>query len=196
MNIYNTPYTYLIGWSNQSKYYYGVRYANKSNPDDDLWKSYFTSSHYVAEHRKLYGEPDIIQIRKTFDDAQQALDWEDKVLKRLDVMHRPDFFNKSNNKYFVWDDDVRSKLSKAHMGKKLTEEHKAKISKWQKTKTIDAEYRKKISDTKTGVPRSPEARKAISLGQQKREKIKCPHCEVRGFNGNMYRWHFDNCKQK
>jgi hypothetical protein len=34
MNIYNTPYTYLIGWSNQNKYYYGVRYAKDCHPND------------------------------------------------------------------------------------------------------------------------------------------------------------------
>jgi len=29
-------YTYLIGWSKLKKYYYGVRFAKKSNPKD-LW---------------------------------------------------------------------------------------------------------------------------------------------------------------
>lgn len=31
-------YTYLIGWSSHNKFYYGVRYAKGSNPNE-LWKS-------------------------------------------------------------------------------------------------------------------------------------------------------------
>jgi hypothetical protein len=63
MNIY-IPYTYVIGWSSLQKYYYGVRYAKNCNPLD-LWVSYFTSSKRVAHYREKFGEPDIIQIRKT-----------------------------------------------------------------------------------------------------------------------------------
>ncbi len=65
MSIY-IPYTYIIGWSLYNKYYYGVRYAKNCNPND-LWKTYFTSSKYVKEFRNNHGEPDIIQVRKTFE---------------------------------------------------------------------------------------------------------------------------------
>ncbi|MFA6198816.1 MAG: hypothetical protein WC679_00165 [Bacteroidales bacterium] len=60
------PYTYLIGWSTMNKFYYGVQYNKKANPDD-LWKSYFTSSKIVQQFRKEFGEPDIIQFRKVFE---------------------------------------------------------------------------------------------------------------------------------
>jgi len=89
MNIY-TPYTYLIGWSDQQKYYYGVRYKNNCNPSD-LWVTYFTSSKHVKIFREHYGEPDIIEIRKTFVDKKTALLWEQKVLKKLKI--------KTNNKW-------------------------------------------------------------------------------------------------
>ena len=69
MIIY-TPYTYLIGWSHLNTYYYGVRFANNNkdiaNPDE-LWVTYFTSSKYVSEFRELNGEPDIVEVRKTFN---------------------------------------------------------------------------------------------------------------------------------
>ena len=64
------PYTYLIGWSKIKKYYYGVRYKIGCQPDD-LWKKYFTSSYFVKCMRETFGEPDIIQIRKVFDDIEQ-----------------------------------------------------------------------------------------------------------------------------
>ena len=70
-------YTYLIGWSHCNKWYYGVKYSKNSNPDE-LWKTYFTSSEYVTEFRELNGEPDVILIRKQFDDPQKARLWEHK----------------------------------------------------------------------------------------------------------------------
>jgi hypothetical protein len=128
MNIYNKSYTYLIGWSNQNKYYYGVRYANKTNPDDDLWNSYFTSSKYVAEHRKLHGEPDIIQIRKRFDDAESAIEWETKVLTRLKISKRNDFLNKNIGGAVIFTDEIRQKLVEYATGKRTTAEISAKKS--------------------------------------------------------------------
>lgn len=62
-NIY-PPYTYLIGWSEHNLWYYGVRYANSTIPENDLWVKYFSSSKYVKDIRKEFGEPDVIQIRK------------------------------------------------------------------------------------------------------------------------------------
>lgn len=85
-------YTYLIGWSKHNKFYYGVRYAKNCHPND-LWKTYFTSSKYVAEFRKEHGEPDIIQIRKTFNDPKFARIWEHKVIKRSNIIRKSNFLN-------------------------------------------------------------------------------------------------------
>lgn len=90
----SSPYTYLIGWSTHNKWYYGVRHAADCNPNE-LWKTYFTSSKHVKEFRKQFGEPDVIEIRKTFVDGNAAKLWECKVLKRMQVPYRNDFLNKS-----------------------------------------------------------------------------------------------------
>ena len=37
-------YTYYIKWTKQNTHYYGVRIANKTEPENDLWVEYFTSS--------------------------------------------------------------------------------------------------------------------------------------------------------
>jgi hypothetical protein len=109
MAIYS-PYTYLIGWSRLNTWYYGVRYARKSQclyesgcHPDELWVTYFTSSEYVKEFREKYGEPDIIQVRKVFDCdkfskdclAKMADKWEKTVLKRLDVLNNNKWLNKN-----------------------------------------------------------------------------------------------------
>lgn len=93
MSIY---YTYLIGWSNHNKWYYGVRYSKHSHTNE-LWSTYFTSSKHVSDFRKNYGEPDIVEIRKTFTDSYSARLWENKVLLRMDVVRDDKWLNKTNN---------------------------------------------------------------------------------------------------
>jgi hypothetical protein len=74
-----TPYTYLIGWSNLNKFYYGAQWNKKSNPND-LMTKYFTSSKIVKHYIQTYGLPDIIKIRKIFDTAEKCKHWESAVL--------------------------------------------------------------------------------------------------------------------
>lgn len=90
------PYTYLIGWSAHNKWYYGVRFSEKSSPDD-LWKTYFTSSKYVHRFIEEYGAPDTIEIRKTFSCSDSARRWESGVLRRLGVVHNDKWLNRTNN---------------------------------------------------------------------------------------------------
>lgn len=91
------PYTYLIGWSKIDKWYYGVRYATNCDPAL-FWIVYFTSSDVVKQYRNDYGEPDVIEIRKTFNDAESARIWEHKVLKRLNVQFNDKWLNISTGK--------------------------------------------------------------------------------------------------
>jgi hypothetical protein len=113
MAIYS-PYTYLIGWSRLNTWYYGVRYARKSQclyesgcHPDELWVTYFTSSKHVKDFREKHGEPDVIQVRKTFPSdssksqedekelARSALLWEEKILIRVGAIHKDMWINKS-----------------------------------------------------------------------------------------------------
>lgn len=88
-------YTYLIGWSNLNLWYYGVRLGNKCMPSQDLWHKYFTSSTLVKKYRIKFGEPDVVQIRKTFESNLKASTWETKVLKRLQVLKNEKWLNRS-----------------------------------------------------------------------------------------------------
>jgi hypothetical protein len=120
MTIYNndyTPYTYLIGWSKLNIWYYGVRFSKKSNPSD-LWVTYFTSSEHVAEFRQQHGEPDIIQIRKTFTDKNTALLWEHRVLSKLQVHKSTKFLNVSRGFGLYFADSTGIPQSEEHKRKK------------------------------------------------------------------------------
>lgn len=89
-------YTYLLGWSKQKKYYYGVRYA-KDCSVSDLMNKYFSSSKYVKKFIEENGNPDIIEIRKEFDNKEKAMLWEHKVLRRLKVISKEKWLNKTDN---------------------------------------------------------------------------------------------------
>jgi len=105
------PFTYLIGWSNYNKFYYGVKYSNGCSPDD-LWKTYFTSSKYVKEFRDTYGEPDIVRVRKKFDTPEKATRWERIVLSKMDVLNRNDFLNENVAGSFIHSKQTLNKMRK------------------------------------------------------------------------------------
>ena len=98
MAIYpHTPYTYRIKWTKTGVNYYGVRYAKGCHPND-LWTTYFTSSIHVQNYRTIHGEPDIVEIRKTFDGNNKvnaARLFETQILRRLKVLQRPDYLNQN-----------------------------------------------------------------------------------------------------
>lgn len=189
MCIYQ-PYTYLIGWKQYNKYYYGVRFGNKCFPEDDLWIKYFTSSKYVKEFRLLHGEPDIIQIRKKFNNYTNAICWEEKVLTRLNVL--------SNNKWL--NQNIRGAISPMigtthpRFGKETPQNTKDKISNknkgrtaWNKgiprtTETIE-KIRNTIGDSRKGNNNSMYSKKH-SLESIEKIKYKAKN---KGKNNPMYR---------
>jgi hypothetical protein len=161
------PYTYLIGWSNLNKWYYGVRYAKNANPSE-FWSTYFTSSRIVKEYREAYGEPNIIEIRQTFKSQAKARDWEYNVLKRLKVKDNPKWLNQCENRFpfntkdksYMQTPEYRAKLSASkkgkpahNKGKPMSEEQKKKLSAlrkgripWNKGKKHSEETKRKISE--------------------------------------------------
>ena len=127
-----TPYTYLLGWSDLNKFYYGVRYAKTCNPGD-LWVTYFTSSNVVKSFYQKHGNPDIIEIRETFSSQQDARCYEEKVLRRLDCAGRKDFLNVCNGRAIP--SEMASHPGEQHpmFGKKHSDETKEKMKKPKST---------------------------------------------------------------
>lgn len=115
------PYTYLIGWTKHDKYYYGVQYAAKAHPDN-LWKTYFTSSSVVKQFRTEFGEPDIIQVRRTFDDPLKAKLWEDRVLLSISADRQHMWLNTRFGQFagIVDSPERRAKISRRAMGNTRT----------------------------------------------------------------------------
>lgn len=197
-NIY-TPYTYLIGWSKHNKFYYGVRFARNCHPND-LWKTYFTSSKHVKRFRKENGDPDIIEIRKTFTNSpMKAKIWEEKVLRRMNVIKSQQWLNKNINGKFL----KEGPQTKEHVNKRvslslITRELKKKLgysyspSKETITKTIKT---KELNGTTgKGIPKSKEHIAHMKFHENNKPIHKCPYCNKIGDLRNMKRWHFERCK--
>jgi len=150
-----TPYTYLIGWTKYNKWYYGARWAKKNGVlyesgchPDDLWVTYFTSSEKVLLFREKYGDPDIIEVRKSFpENPDAARKWENKVLTRINVDQKSEWLNVCNNSSLpvFYGDDHPLRKKGGH-----SEKSKRKMSESHKNKIVSDKTRKKMSESKVG----------------------------------------------
>lgn len=114
----NKPYTYLIGWSKLGFWYYGVRYSKNCFPSD-LWVSYFTSSNTVKKFREQFGEPDVVEIRRVFEDRESAINWEHRVIKKIGATDSDSWLNRTDNKAIHPDDAYRGAKQKKPNRKRL-----------------------------------------------------------------------------
>ena len=167
------PYTYLIRHRPTNRVYYGMRAANKVNPEQDLWQHYFTSSPKVQQLIEETGQDSFdIEIRRVFETKEQAVAWETRVLRRCRVLEDDRWINQNVAGYIVPTEESRKKISDFHKGKAKSEEHKEKIRQGnigKKKPPRTDEYRALMSQLKSGKnnPRyganvSEETRRRIS----------------------------------
>lgn len=154
------PYTYLIGWSEHNKYYYGVRWANTVEPENDFWKIYFTSSNIVKKFRESHGEPDIVKVDKIFDNKNDAINYEYTYLLENNAIKSDSWLNEGafpvfdntgrkrpdhskrmmgeNNPMYgkSFSKQAKLKQSNSHKGKKHSSDTKQKMSLAQKGKRL------------------------------------------------------------
>lgn len=181
-------YTYLIGWSKQNKFYYGARWAKDCSPVD-LWKTYFTSSKHVKQYRQQYGEPDIVQVRKTFSEVNKCRLYEQKVLQRLNVLNNDKWLNKNINGRFL----PYGPQTEAH---KLARSVALKGHAPSFNKKHSKESLEKMRLAQLGKPKSPEHILSMRNRYQDTTRLTCPHCGKEGDYKNMKRWHMDKCRHQ
>ncbi len=192
-------FTYLIGWSQLNKWYYGVRYSKDSDPNT-LWKTYFTSSKHVKRFRDEFGEPDVVTVRKTFTTPEAAICWEAKVLQRIKASQRADFLNKTNtNKVFYPSQEARNKGGLKNRGRIFSEEHRQKLSATGRGKPKSPEHKNKIREALLGNTRPQEVLDKISKTRKERnytgsakrlnKTVLCTVCNKTTNLGNYARWH-------
>lgn len=155
------PYTYLLRFLPENKYYYGVRYKQNCHPDD-LFVTYFTSSKEIKKLIKIHGKESFsFEIRKIFNDAFSARKWETKVLKRIKAAQRDDFLNKTNNISIPNEkkrsEETKQKIGNAHRGKIVSQSTKDKISELAKER-----YKNKLNHPMYGKKHTSETKNKIS----------------------------------
>jgi hypothetical protein len=150
-------YTYLIKCTINNKCYYGVRWGNKLPPSEDLWIKYFTSSKVIKNLVNQYGKDAFLfEIRNVFTTKQEAITWEETVLRRLKVLKSPDkWLNKCISKAIRYDihprkgvvisDEIKAKISSSLKGYKHSEQTKALWSIQRKGKKINCGKRPHVS---------------------------------------------------
>ena len=140
-----------------NKFYYGVRWGNKVPPSEDLWVKYFTSSKVIKNLINQYGKDAFLfEVRKVFTTKQEAIAWEETVLRRLKVLKSPDtWLNKCISKAIRYDihpkkgtvmsDEIKAKISSSLKGYKHSEQTKALWSIQRKGKKINCGKRPHVS---------------------------------------------------
>lgn len=186
------PYTYLLKCLADNTFYYGVKFERGCRPEE-FWLQYETSSKEVKRKIEEYGKDAFsFEIRKTFDDAEKARLWENKVLRRMKVIERDDFMNKTDNisiKPLYGSDnamtrpdvieafkksraknptrkaspkEVYDKLSKMFKGKKRPKDVCESISKALKGKKRSDDFKQKCRNRQLGVSPSEENKRKKS----------------------------------
>jgi hypothetical protein len=123
-------------------------------------------------------------------------------------------------------EETKIKIGKKNIGTKRSEETKQKMREARKKQVITEDTRKKMSQSAKERANTPEGKKRLQniahLGTQKRKEngpitmpesskkilqkiskdywnkttLICPHCNKEGKGPNMYRYHFNNCKNR
>lgn len=174
-------YTYLIGWVEKNKWYYGVRDSKGRRPDDDLWVHYFTSSKHVKRFAMNHGKPDIIEVRKIHGDRNKAISWEYTVLRRMKVAKSEHWLNKAERPLptmlgLSHSEETKELMRQKHLGlrvgmlgKKHSEETKAKMR--ERAKEVGARPEvKKARGTGRRAGFSAETLKRINQNPEKIRK--------------------------
>lgn len=187
-------FTYLIGWSKHNKFYYGCRYG-KNGCSSSLWTTYFTSSKFVKEFRNLYGEPDIIQIRKEFLTDLETLLWEKRVIEKLKKKSNFNIWlNRNCAGSVIYTEDV---LQKMRGPKSITHKNNMKKARKKLMETgfkppnpaLRDDVKKKMSENKKvnyvgkgnpmyGKKHSEESKKKMSLSAKNRKNGKVNNASV------------------
>ena len=191
-------YVYTITNKITGEFYHGYRYRNQTlgvKPLADLWINYFTSSNRIKNDIKKYGRNGF-NVSIIYEDTDSVKCWQQEQITIKNDWGNPLLLN---GKYHDPNSDVeiyrrvnllteqsRLRMSKSGKGRPKSEDHKRKIAIANTGNVGSTQKRTKISAARKG---KPATNKGITP-----PKYSCPHCNAIVSNGNLKRWHGDNCK--
>lgn len=148
---------------------------------------YPTSSNYVKKFRKEHGEPDVIEVRRTFTDKKRATDWESKVIRRIGMVKSDLWLNKKDPKGEFYNNGIVSFETKKKTGETMKTMRKDFPELWgnQKKTLIDLwqddEYKSNQLNKRHQYwlnPINRQKRKTLQQEVQNREELKASHSEA------------------
>lgn len=149
-------YTYLIGWKEIDRWYYGYRAANKVTPTDDLMNEYKTSSKKVKQLIGEIGNPNVVRVHKLYDTKEEAKDYETRFLLRVNAVRSERWLNQYDTHRFTG--------PKFH-----SEETKRKMRHPHSSPSKEARVRMKLGALRRA-PASEETRSKISAGNKNKKR--------------------------
>lgn len=201
MYLYEIPaYVYIIRHLPSGQFYFGSRYKHINEniqPEDDLWKRYFTSSRKVHELRK-----DSVELDFQYEILFKSLDTDECFVYEQNIIKEHISDPKClNMRYF---DITKSERIFSNFGKTLSTKGKGKSeeTKERMRKPKSDQHKRNISEAqKRNGGNGPNKHREESKNKT-RETMKllprpdktCPHCGVTGGFLSMSRWHFDKCR--
>jgi hypothetical protein len=178
------PFAYLLKSKIDGRRYYGIRYCKDADPIQ-LWTTYFTSSPIVESYIAKYGKDSFeVEIRKVFETAEQALNWEHRILTRIDAANRSDWLNLSNG-YQCWG-------ARKELGYTVSESTKKKMSRYAKNRTED--HWKNWKESRMGRSQTEETKKKIGNANRGRKQTEEANEKRRKWSTGQT--HSDEVKQK
>lgn len=165
-------YTYLIGWTDHDTWYYGYRAANKRDPREDLWIKYFTSSDKVREFRRIHGEPDVVQVRRSFATKLGAVRAEMRVLwtiQKSGQWHKWLNENIGGYHFAPHTEETKRKIADRARGRKLSDEHKSKLAESARNRQHSEETKQKIGLARLGRTHTEESKQKMRQTLSQRE---------------------------
>ena len=130
------------------------------------------------------------------DEQKQAIS--DRQMGEKNTMYGKSPWNKGIKGVCYHSDETKQKLREQRLNKPRSEETKLKISQSHIGKSKSESHKEKLRLANLGKTRSQESidKTANALRGKKHQIITCPYCNKTGGAIAMYRWHFDNCKDK
>ncbi len=129
------------------------------------------------------------QYKNRYTPSSRVVEYARRVSKKVHSEYMKNIF---------WTEDMKMRMSKAHTGKKHSEEVK-KIMSEKIKEAITDERRIKMSDRIKG-DKNPSKNENVKLLMKKRaldrKRVNCPYCDKEGPINQMKQWHFENCKTK
>ena len=196
MTIYTPTYLYI-----KTHNLTGLKYFGKTIFDPYTYKG--SGKHWVR-HLEKHGDDVSTEIYGYYEDKDELVNTALTFSKEHDIVNSKEWANLIEENGL--DGVVPGSTAKESTKKLMSEQRKGSIP-WNKGKTytIQKEYGKGKNNPMYGKKHKKSSLEKMKKAKENyipwnkgitEEKIKCPHCDMKGSKSMMKRWHFDNCRNK